>query len=81
MNFIEKHCPFSYYCILRLIWTVALLTPACLISKDHRHELLHIDKSTVFLCAASGIFLKGSIKKSRYKHLYYNIRKHYHRTF
>lgn len=41
----------------RLLWTVALMSPAVFGSKAFRKELLSVDRRTVVLCAASGIFL------------------------
>lgn len=41
----------------RLLWTVALMTPAVLFKKDTRRELLSAPKKTVLLSALSGVFL------------------------
>lgn len=41
----------------RLMWTVALMSPVVLGKRTWRRELLSADKKTVFLCAASGLFL------------------------
>lgn len=41
----------------RLLWTVALMAPVVLGSRNFRRELAAADRRTVALCAVSGIFL------------------------
>lgn len=41
----------------RLLWTVALMSPAVLGRSSFRRELFSVSRKTVLLCAASGIFL------------------------
>ena len=43
--------------LYRLMWTVALMTPVVLGRKDCRRELMDMDRKTVLLCGASGVFL------------------------
>lgn len=41
----------------RLIWTVCLMSPIVLGSRKHRKELFSVNRKTVLMCAASGVFL------------------------
>lgn len=41
----------------RLLWTVALMTPAVFLNRERRKELLAASRKTIFLCAVSGILL------------------------
>ena len=41
----------------RLLWTVTLLAPAVLLRQEPRRELLHLDRKTLLLSCASGLFL------------------------
>lgn len=43
--------------VYRLFFTVLLMTPAVFLNRVFRRELLAVPARTVFLCAASGIFL------------------------
>lgn len=43
--------------LYRIMWTVALMTPVVLGRKDCRRELMDMDRKTVLLCGASGVFL------------------------
>lgn len=43
--------------VYRLLWTVALMTPAVFLKRENRRELFRLPRRTVLLCALSGIFL------------------------
>lgn len=43
--------------VYRLIWTVLLMTPVTLGSREIRQELLHVSKKTLLLSCLSGLFL------------------------
>ena len=49
--------PSAVTAAFRLLWTVLLMTPAVLGSKNVRNEFIHISHKTVLLSTLSGIFL------------------------
>ena len=52
-----SQAPSAVTAAYRLLWTVLLMSPAVFLSKERRTELAHTDRTTLLLCAVSGVFL------------------------
>lgn len=52
-----SQAPSAVTAAYRLLWTVLLMSPAVFLSKKRRTELAHTDRTTLLLCAVSGVFL------------------------